>query len=229
MVEGPPISDIARLVGDPSRAKILLTLGNGRALPAGELAASASITAQTASEHLAGMTRAGLLICIHQGRHRYYRIASPQVADMLEAIMVVATGNAPATHIRVDPALQRARTCYKHLAGRLGVALCDAMQASNQIEIEEDTARITQRGLRLLNAIGLDTSRFRKRPYSRVCQVDWSERRQHLAGPLGNDIHKRFLELGWVRSHLDSRAISVTKAGGKGFQSTFGIDVSAIL
>ncbi len=229
MVEGPLISDIARLIGDSARAKILLTLGDGRALPAGELAASASITAQTASEHLAAMKDAGLLICIRQGRHRYYRIASPEVADMLEAIMVVATGNASSAPVRVDPALQRARTCYNHLAGRLGVALCDAMQASDQIEIEEDTARITQRGLKLLDTFGLDISRFRKRPYSKVCQVDWSERREHLAGPLGNGIHKRFLELGWVRSHLDSRAISVTKVGHKGFRSTFGIDVSAIL
>ncbi|MGH8161719.1 MAG: ArsR/SmtB family transcription factor, partial [Gammaproteobacteria bacterium] len=85
------------------------------------------------------------------------------------------------------------------------------------------------RGLALLESLGVDTSRFCERRYSRVCRVDWSERREHLAGPLGNAIHKRLLELGWVRSHLDSRAISVTKAGKKGFQSTFGIDVSAIL
>src|SRR5699024_6065321 len=123
---------------------------------------------------------------IQQGRHRYYRIASPQVADMLEAIMVVASGNAPSIRLQVDPALQRARTCYKHLAGRLGVALCDAMRGSNQIELEEDTARITKQGLALLNTLGLDTDKFRHRPYSRVCRVDWSERREHLAGPLGN-------------------------------------------
>jgi len=228
MVESPPISDVARLVGDPTRANILLALGDGRALPAGELAASAGVTAQTASEHLGAMKKAGLIVCIHQGRHRYYRIASPQVADMLETLMVVASGHARTPCSPVDPALQRARTCYKHLAGRLGVALCDAMRAANQVDIEADTAHITEQGLALLDDLGLDTGRFHKRPYSRVCLVDWSERREHLAGPLGHALHKRLLELGWVRSHLDSRAISVTKVGRKGFQSTFGIDVTSL-
>ncbi|HET7268075.1 MAG TPA: helix-turn-helix transcriptional regulator [Oleiagrimonas sp.] len=228
MTESVPVSDIARLVGDPSRANFLLALGDGRALPAGELAASAGVSASTASAHLAAMTQAGLLTCIRQGRHRYYRIASPQVADMLEAIMVVASASAPPTRSHVDPALQRARTCYKHLAGRLGVAMCDAMRAAGQIELADDTARITATGLALLDTLGLDAGRFRKHPWSRVCLVDWSERREHLAGPLGNAMHKRLLELGWVRAHLDSRAISVTRAGERGFRSTFGIDVALI-
>src|SRR5699024_10454331 len=128
---------------------------------------------------------------------------------------------------RVAPALQSARTCYKHLAGRLGVALCDAMRTSNQIELEDNTARITSQGLALLDTLGMDSTRFRKRPWSRVCLVDWSERREHLAGPLGNALHKRFLELGWVEAHLDSRAISVTRAGQRGFQATFGLSVTA--
>ena len=202
---------------------------SGRALPAGELAASAGVSAATASAHLAAMTKAGLLTRIHQGRHRYYRIASPQVADMLEAIMVVASTTTTPARTRIDPALQRARTCYRHLAGRLGVAVCDAMREAGQIELAQDTARITASGLALLETLELDTRRFRKQPWSRICLVDWSERREHLAGPLGNAMHKRFLELGWVRAHLDSRAISVTRAGERGFRSMFGMDVPHIL
>lgn len=224
-----PVSNIARLVGDPTRAEMLYALGDGRALPAGELAASAGVAAPTASGHLTAMTQAGLLICVRQGRHRYYRIASPRVAEMLEAIMVVASENTAHRHIRVDPALRSARTCYKHLAGRLGVALCDAMRVSHRIELEADTARVTEQGLALLDMLGLDADQFRRHPYSRVCMVDWSERREHLAGPLGNGLHKRFLELGWVRPHLDSRAVEVTGKGTKEFRSIFGMDVSVIL
>lgn len=229
MADNAPVSDIARLVGDPTRANFLLALGDDRALPAGELAASAGVSASTASAHLVAMTKAGLLTCIHQGRHRYYRIASQQVADMLESIMVVASTTTTPARMRVDPALQRARTCYKHLAGRLGVAICDAMHDAGQIELAQDTARITVSGLALLDTLGLDTRRFHKHPWSRICLVDWSERREHLAGPLGNAMHKRFLELGWVCSHLDSRAISVTRAGERGFRSAFGLDVPQML
>lgn len=227
MIDGPPVADIARLLGEPTRAKILLALADDRALPAGELAACADVTAQTASGHLATLRQAGLVVCICQGRHRYYRIASPDVADMLESIMVVAAADVSVVRSRVDPTLQSARTCYKHLAGRLGVALCDAMRTANQIELEDNTARITPQGLALLDTLGMDSTRFRKRPWSRVCLVDWSERRAHLAGPLGNALRKRFLELGWVQSHLDSRAISVTGAGQRGFHAVFGLSVAA--
>lgn len=227
MTDGPPVADIARLLGEPTRAKMLLALADDRALPAGELAACADVTASTASGHLAALRQAGLVTCIHQGRHRYYRIASPDVADMLESIMVVAAVDASAVRSRVAPALQSARTCYKHLAGWLGVVLCDAMRTSKQIELEDNTARITSQGLALLDTLGVDSTRFRKRPWSRVCLVDWSERREHLAGPLGNALHKRFLELGWVEAHLDSRAISVTRTGQRGFQTTFGLSVTA--
>jgi len=223
MSNAEQVAGIAGLVGEPARANMLLALGDGRALPAGELAACADITAQTASGHLAQLEQAGLLTVVRQGRHRYYRLASSQVAAMLEAVMVVAAVSPRfAAHSRVDPALQRARTCYNHLAGRLGVAVCDALIRTHYVVLDGDDAGITPAGLTFLDAFGIDVSRFRKQPYCRTC-IDWSERRHHLAGAVGIAIHRRCFDLGWISHHLDSRAVSITIAGRKGFESQFGI------
>lgn len=216
------ISEIAALVGEPARASMLLALGDGRALPAGELAACAGITAPTASEHLARLVRVGLLTSLRQGRHRYFRIASPEVASMLEAVMVVAGSSRPAPRLRVDPALQRGRTCYNHLAGRLGVAICDALIRGNCIALDADVARVTLHGLRFLETWGLDVRRLRGHPHCHTC-IDWSERRPHLAGSVGIAIHKRCIELKWIEPHLNSRAVSVTRAGRLGFERVFGL------
>ncbi|MHB1273660.1 MAG: ArsR/SmtB family transcription factor [Rhodanobacter sp.] len=219
------LARLAALVGEPARAAMLLALGDGRALPAGELAACADITAQTASGHLTQMLDAGLLSVVSQGRHRYYRLATPQVATMLEAVMLVAAqASGRLTASRVDPALQAGRTCYNHLAGRLGVSICDALVRMRCVQIEAEIARITPEGVRFIEGFCLDVSRLHKHPVSKTC-IDWSERRHHLGGPVGIALHRRCLELGWVRHHLDSRAVSVTRAGAKGFQSTFGLTV----
>jgi len=219
------IACIAALVGEPRRAAMLLALGDGRALPAGELAACAGVSAATASGHLGALRGAGLLDMLQQGRHRYYRLASAQVAALLESLMLVAAQNparAPAS--RVDPLLQAGRTCYSHLAGRLGVAICDALIDRAALRIDDDIAHFSPAGIALLDDFGLDTRTLRHRPVSKTC-IDWSERRHHLSGPVGVAICRRCLQLGWVRQHLDSRAVSVTATGRKRLAVLFGMTI----
>lgn len=216
------IARIAALVGEPARAAMLLALGDGRALPAGELAACAGVSAATASAHLGAMRDAGLLEAKQQGRHRYYRLASAEVGALLESLMLVAAQSpARAPTSRVDPLLQAGRTCYSHLAGRLGVAICDALIAHDAVRIEDDFAQFTPAGITLLGNFGLDTHALHRRPVSKTC-IDWSERRHHLSGPVGVAIYRRCIALGWVRHHLDSRAVSVTTEGSAGLRRVFG-------
>jgi hypothetical protein len=202
---------------------MLLALGDGRALPAGELAASADVTPQTASGHLARMVAAGLVAVVQQGRHRYYRLASAEVAAMLESVMNVAAGaprRSPEWHL--DPALRAGRTCYNHLAGRLGVAICEGMVRKQYVILDGELASVTPDGMAFLESFGIDAARIRRHPSTRAC-IDWSERRHHLAGTVGSAIHRRCLDLKWIRHHLDSRAVRVTRAGEEGFQAAFGV------
>ncbi|MDR3415328.1 MAG: helix-turn-helix transcriptional regulator [Nevskia sp.] len=218
------LAEVAAVVGEPARAAMLLALGDGSALPAGELAACAEVSAATASEHLLKMLDAGLVRVERQGRHRYYRLASAEVAELLESLMVVAHRSPePRRQVRVPPQLRTARSCYKHLAGRLGVAVCDALSGRRCIEVEEGLAVVTAGGLRFLEDFGVDVTRLRSHPATRTC-IDWSERRPHLGGAVGVAIHRRCLELRWIRPHLDSRAISLTPAGVRGFHAVFGFD-----
>ena len=218
------MAEIARLVGEPSRAHMLLALGDGRALPAGELAACAGVSAQTASGHLALLERAGLVTGVRQGRHRYFRVASSDVAALLEATLIVASGIRPGLlcATRVDPLLAAGRTCYNHLAGRLGVALCDALCAHKYVIVGEDGAHVTEGGLIVLARWGLDVAPLRRHPYTRTC-IDWSERRPHLSGPVARALYRQCLARGWVAHHLDSRAVRVTSEGRKGFKRIFGL------
>ena len=224
MTEQPDIARIAALVGQPARAAMLLALGDGRALPAGDLAACAGVSAATAAGHLGALREAGLLEAKQQGRHRYYRLASAQVAALLESLLLVAAARNPARAApsRIEPLLQAGRTCYNHLAGQLGVALCAALIARDALRIDDDIAQFTPAGITLLEDFGLDARALRRQPLSKTC-IDWSERRHHLSSPVGTAIYRRCLQLGWVRPHLDSRAVSITKAGTKGFLSTFGL------
>src|ERR1700687_5066183 len=154
------LAEIAALAGDPARAGMLHALMDGRALTASELARTAGITPQTASGHLARLTTAGLLAVEKQGRHRYHRLASPAVAQMIESIMqVAAAAEASRRPVRVGPrdaALRTARTCYDHLAGRLGVAVPDAMVAGGHVELGSDAGLVTDAGMALLSGIGID-------------------------------------------------------------------------
>jgi DNA-binding transcriptional ArsR family regulator len=206
MASNAMFAQVASLAGDPARAGMLHALMDGRALTASELAYVARITPQTASGHLARMTAVGLLSVEKQGRHRYHRLASPAVAQMIESIMQVASGLEPARPLSVGPrdaALRTARTCYDHLAGRLGVALADALVARGYAEIAADAGVVTGSGLELLGRIGIDVDallvRRGKRPARILCRpcLDWSERRPHLAGAVGAALCTYSLGEGW--------------------------------
>lgn len=227
-----PIAEIGALLGDPARANMLLALIAGRALTAGELAWCARVTAQTASGHLAKLTEAGLLTVRSQGRHRYYQLASPLVAQMLEGIQVVAAVQGPPRYrpkSRIDEALRAGRTCYDHLAGRLGVALADALVGRNHVVLSHDGGEATPAGIAFLRGFGADTARRKgKRCFCRPC-LDWSERRPHIAGQLGAALADRCFDLGWIERVRDSRAVAVTTKGRDGFRREFGITAEALL
>ena len=222
---------VASLVGDPARAGMLHALMDGRALTASELARVAGITAQTASGHLARMTEVGLIGVEKQGRHRYHRLASQAVAQMIESIMQVASGlQPPRPSLSIGPrdvALRSARTCYDHLAGRLGVALADALVAGGYAELANDAGLVTESGLRFLGRIGIDldalTARRSKRGARVLCRpcLDWSERRPHLAGAVGATLCAHSFARGWIRRIDGSRAVTITPDGYRVFREQF--------
>lgn len=222
------VAEIAALIGDPARANILSALMDGRALTAGELAWHARVTAQTASGHLAKLTEARLLAVEKQGRHRYYRLASAEVAQALESLMALAAV-APARHRPAGPrdeALRAARTCYDHIAGRLGTALSESLARRGEIVLAEGATTVTPAGIATLRAFGIELEGGKRsgRPLCRTC-LDWSERRPHLAGRLGAALFRQSLELGWVERVRDSRALTVTPTGRVGFESRFGVTI----
>ncbi len=225
-------AEIAALSGDPARASMLQALMDGRALTATELAKAAGITPQTASGHLNRMTTAGLLSVEQQGRHRYHRLATPSVAQMLESIMQVAAELAPPRpRLTVGPrdaALRRARTCYDHFAGHLGVALADALIRLGHVELTSDAGLLTETGVTFLGALGMDVepmlARRTKRSGRVLCRpcLDWSERRLHLGGALGAAICTHSLDNGWTRRLDGTRAIHITPKGARIFRERFG-------
>lgn len=216
------LAETASLVGDPTRAAMLMALMDGRALTAGELARAGGVTAQTASGHLAKMLEAGLLALEAQGRHRYYRLASPAVAGMLEAMMVAAAPPPIRTGPR-DAAMRRARVCYDHLAGEIAVALTDAMVARGQIEIGADGAILTGPGRFLLAEIGVEFPPERRGAvFCRPC-LDWSERRHHLAGAVGAALYRTLLARNWIRRAADTRTVTVTPPGRAALERYFGV------
>ncbi len=195
------MAQIAALIGDPGRSNMRAALLGGEALTATELAAIAGISRPAASEHLAKLIHGHLLSVTRQGRHRYYRLASSEVARMLEVVMAVAAAPAEGKRAtpRIDPALRNARTCYDHLAGRLGVALADALVRRKAIILTPDAGDVTRLGRDLLGALGipLETQPRSKRLLCRPC-LDWSERRPHLGGVLGAALYERISALGWI-------------------------------
>lgn len=212
---------------------MLVALMDGRALTAGELAYFAHVTPPTASAHLAKLVEARILTVTARGRHRYFRLASPSVARMLESIAVVSGMAAPPVRrprSARDEALCFARTCYDHLAGRLGVAIADALVARDHVILDEDGGVVTDAGAALLARLGLDVTalqRRRGRVFCRPC-LDWSERRPHLAGALGAALAQGLFEAGWIERLRDSRAVRVTPAGQAGLQATFGIELETM-
>jgi DNA-binding transcriptional ArsR family regulator len=224
------LAETAALVGDPARASMLMTLMDGRALTASELARAAGVTPQTASGHLARLCTAGLLSIQRQGRHHYHRLASPSVAHMLETIMDVAQDNAPAPRRPVvtgprDRAMRAARTCYDHLAGLLGVQLADCLSEHGHVELSPEGGAVTPDGLAFFRDFGLDLRGDGKTGTQVFCRpcLDWSERRLHIGGTLGAALAARCFALNWLRRHDDSRAVAVTPAGRQGFSDRFGL------
>ncbi|HEY0826229.1 MAG TPA: helix-turn-helix transcriptional regulator [Ramlibacter sp.] len=221
------LARIAALVGEPARAGMLLALMDGRALTAGELAAAARVTPATASRHLALLVEAGLLRAASQGRHRYHRLASPDVARVLEGIMQLGQARppSPATGPR-DPQMRFARTCYDHLAGRVAVAIADRLVEERAVVLDEDTAVVTERAAGVLAALGLhgiaDAPGGGKRPACRPC-LDWGERRMHLAGRLGAMLCTHCVQQGWLLPRAKSRALELTPRGARALRDWFGL------
>src|SRR2546423_5310983 len=228
MKAGPDIAMVASLVGDPARSNMLTALMTGRALTASELAQEAGITPQTASSHLAKLEGGGLIEVEKQGRHRYYRLTGPDVAGVLEGLAGLA---ARAGHMRVrtgpkDPALRRARICYDHLAGDLGVQMLDSMKNQQLIRQRKQDIELTAEGERFLAKalqISADTLTHPRRPVCKAC-LDWSERRHHLAGTLGAAMMTRFTELKWAARDAmpGSRVVNFSRSGEKRFAARFG-------
>ena len=218
---------VASLVGDPARAHMLTALMDGRALTASELAQEAGITPQTASSHLSKLEAGGLIEPEKQGRHRYYRLSDPDVAGVLEGLAGLA---ARAGHMRVrtgpkDPALRRARICYDHLAGDLGVQMLDSMKAQKLVRQKKQDIELTAEGARFLERnlqISPDMLAHPRRPVCKAC-LDWSERRHHLAGTLGAAMMSRFTELKWAERDTKpgSRVVNFTRNGEKRFAALF--------
>lgn len=211
------LAAVGALLGEPSRARMLDSLMAGRALAAGELARVAGVSRSTASEHLGRLLDGGLVEVVSQGRHRYYRIAGPEVAEALEALSQIAPPR-PVASLRQSghaQALGLARTCYDHLAGRCGVELHDALVARGWLSPSYD---VTPAGADAFAAWGVDVeaARARRRTFARPC-LDWTERRPHLAGALAADVTGALVGRGWfARRSADSRALRVTPAGRAG-------------
>jgi DNA-binding transcriptional ArsR family regulator len=221
---------IASLIGEPARAAILWSLLDGKAFTATELAIRADISAQNASMHLKKMVEGDLLTIERQGRHRYYRFSTPEVAYVIESMANLLPSEKKKTIAhRDEPALTAityCRTCYDHLAGKVGVAITDALLKQKLIVAEGSGYNVTARGQKAFAGLGIavDELRGHKRAFARQC-LDWSERRHHLAGALGAALLNYLLESGWVRKSKDSRAVIVTAKGQSGLYEMLNVTV----
>jgi DNA-binding transcriptional ArsR family regulator len=235
------IAAVGSVLADQARCRILLALNDGRSLPASVLADEAAISRPTASSHLGKLVDAGLLLVEQHGRHRYYRLAGPLVGDLLEAMMRLGPTR-PVKSLREGnraAQLRTARTCYDHLAGRLGVAVMGSMLNEGHLvggdgvydpeQAVDDTPtgygqdveyEVTDPGWDFLAGLGVDL-RPGKRRLVRYC-VDWSEQRHHLGGRVGRSMLDTFFEHGWVRRRDTNRSVAITEEGAEAFRTHFG-------
>jgi DNA-binding transcriptional ArsR family regulator len=212
----PNVAEIGALIGDPARAAMLFALLDGRQLPASELAFRAGASPQSASAHLGKLVAGGLLVATAVGRQRLFRLASPDVAHAVEALATIARPT-PIVALSQTTTMQRlreARSCYDHLAGRLGVAVTDHFVERGTMTLSGDAFAVTPRGERFFRTLEIDVARARadRRSFARAC-IDWSERRPHLAGSLGAAVLERFLSAGWVARNAHDRAFRITPEG----------------
>lgn len=226
MKDGPNIVGIAALIGDHARAEVLTALMTGEALTATELAQVAGVTKQTISSHLAKLLDARLLSAESQGRHRYFRLADRDVASLLESLMGVAyrTGAVRTRASPREPALRRARVCYDHLAGDLGVLVFDSLEQRRFLHSDRDGVELTAGGRRFCREIGVDLASLARlrRPLCRAC-LDWSVRRHHLGGALGAALLDRFCDLGWAHRAKESRVMNFSAAGERTLRERFTV------
>ncbi|MGC1487655.1 MAG: winged helix-turn-helix domain-containing protein [Albidovulum sp.] len=225
MTEGPNIAHVAALIGDPGRANILVALMRGQALTASELAGEAGVGLPTASAHLARLEAGGLITPRREGRYKYFTLATDQVATLLEALMGFATAELPALKRRPgprDPALRRARVCYNHLAGELGVQMFDAMMARGHFEARGEGLMPTPAAWKFAAGFDITPEVFdaSRAPLCRTC-LDWSARRSHLGGRLGRAYLGAFEARGWARRLPGSRVIAFTSEGERAFAQSF--------
>lgn len=223
----PDIAQLAADLGDPSRAQIMTALLGGQALTATELALTADISPSTASGHLARLEQNGLILRRKQGRHRYFQLANAEVAELLERLLSLSAARTPRLATGPDDsALRHARLCYDHLAGTLGVLLHDSLQAQGLIDSQADQCRLTERGSDYFSQRGFVAHNSR-RPLCRAC-LDWSERRSHLAGQLGQWILEDLLRRGWAQRDLQSRSLLFSPAGERAFGQRYGFIAPAL-
>lgn len=220
-------AEIGSLIGDPARSAMLLTLMDGRAFTATELAVAAGVTSSTASSHLSRLISAGLLEVLPQGRHRYHRLASAEVARMVESVMTIAGAGLKARPVLTGPRdakLRLLRTCYDHLAGRVAVVIAERLIQRGHIELQADGGRVTDSGCDFFERMGVEL-RGGQRTLIRSC-LDWSERRWHVGGGLGAALQQALLTSGSLRRHADSRALEITPSGRRRLQELFGFEAS---
>ena len=224
MKDGPSIARVAALIGDHARADVLTALMADRALTATELSGIAGVTKQTISAHLGKLLDAGLIAVNSQGRHRYFRLADHDVAQLLESLMGVAfrTGAVRLRASPREPALRKARICYDHLAGELGVFAYESMLARRVLRSRAEGLQVTRAGNKWFATLGMDPGAVaaQRRALCRPC-LDWSERRHHLGGALGMALLQRVYDLGWARRARDSRVITFTPRGEQAFRAVF--------
>ncbi len=224
MKEGPDISHLAALIGDPARANILTALIDGRALTASELAAEAGVTLPTASGHLSKLTAAELLQARKSGRHKYFQLADGDVAAVLEGLMGLAAGRG-GRRVRPGPRDEKmrvARVCYNHLAGQLGVQMYGALLAKGYVTEQGEDVSLTPQGTEFACEFGIDIAALQaaRAPLCRSC-LDWSERRTHLAGSLGRALLAQMEKKGWMRRDPGARSLKVTPKGRTAFEAAF--------
>jgi DNA-binding transcriptional ArsR family regulator len=230
-IREPYFAGVASLMGDPARANILAALMDGRALTAKELSLVAGVSPPTTSGHLAKLVDGRLLEVIEQGRYRYFRLANSLVACAIEGMMALSGERQPrrrSAGSRAGEPLRMARTCYDHLAGKLGVAIMDRLLAQGHLHPGAADFQVSRHGHEFFDGIGIDVASVsrQRRGFARPC-LDWSERRPHLAGALGAALGSRCFESGWIERQRDSRAVSITAAGRRGFRDSFGIEILA--